>query len=62
MTLKDEKSRNFLHVIIKGGGSLNLFEDEVVKVSCTIIDCSVVCSTSLRGIYDFDSHFIGSLP
>ena len=32
MTLKDEKSRNFLHVIIKGGGNLNQFEEEVVKV------------------------------
>ena len=42
MTLKDEKSRNFLHVIIKGGGSLNLFEDEVVKVSCTIFSCHAI--------------------
>jgi ankyrin repeat protein len=42
MTLKDEKSRNFLHVIIKGGGSLNLFEDEVVKVSYTIISCHAI--------------------
>ncbi|CAC5415131.1 TRPA1 [Mytilus coruscus] len=31
IALKDEKSRNFLHVIIKGGGSLNMFEDDVFK-------------------------------
>ena len=33
MTLKDDKNRNFLHVIIEGGGNLNLFEDDVVTVS-----------------------------
>ncbi|VDH91361.1 transient receptor potential cation channel subfamily A member 1 [Mytilus galloprovincialis] len=31
IALKDEKNRNFLHVIIKGGGSLNMFEDDVFK-------------------------------
>ena len=51
MTLKDEKSRNFLHVIIKGGGSLNLIEDEVIKVSFTIIGCSVIWGTSLRVVF-----------